>query len=70
MGGVVVVVKLALSKGIKWFTYIVQNMFLYVNMILTGKKDKFEGKNKREGVQGGADCQSQYYQKGLKIWII
>ena len=52
------------------FTYIVQNMFLYVNMILTRKKDKLEGKNKREGVQGGADCQSQYYQKGLKIWII
>ena len=45
-------------------------MFLYVNMILTRKKDKLEGKNKREGVQGGADCQSQYYQKGLKIWII
>ena len=39
-------------------------------MILTRKKDKLEGKNKREGVQGGADCQSQYYQKGLKIWII
>ena len=45
-------------------------MFLYVNMILTGKKDELEGKNKREGVQEGADCQSQYYQKGLKIWII
>ena len=50
--------------------YVYRAKYVSLNMILTRKKDKLEGKNKREGVQGGADCQSQYYQKGLKIWII
>ena len=39
-------------------------------MIFTRKKDKMEGKNKRERLQGGADCQSHYYQEELKILII